>query len=62
MLIFFSFNSATSSSWKLRNILIAGVGDRVISTAMTAAIIGRGPDLSVGAMVAMSGCILATWS
>ena len=60
MVIFFSFNSRYFFQFgNLRNILIAVSVIGVISTAMTAAIIGRGPDLTVGAIVAMSGCILA---
>jgi ribose transport system permease protein len=59
MVIFFSFKTRyflTINNFK--NILIAVSVIGVISTAMTAAIIGRGPDLTVGSIVAMSGCII----
>ena len=41
------------------NILTAVSIIGIISTAMTLVIIGRGPDLTVGAVVAMAGCIQA---
>ena len=41
------------------NILIAVSVIGIISTAMTLVIIGRGPDLTVGAVVAAAGCIQA---
>lgn len=60
MVIFFALNTRYFFQLKnLKNIMIAVSVIGVISTAMTAAIIGRGPDLTVGAIVAMSGCILA---
>ncbi len=60
MVIFFSFTNPYFLKFKnFRNILVAVSVIGVISTAMTGAIIGRGPDLTVGAIVAMSGCILA---
>jgi ribose transport system permease protein len=60
MVLFFSLNTRYFFQFKnLKNILIAVSVIGVISTAMTAAIIGRGPDLTVGAIVAMTGCIVA---
>jgi ribose/xylose/arabinose/galactoside ABC-type transport system permease subunit len=60
MVIFFSFRTKYFFQFSnVRNILVAVSVIGVISTAMTAAIIGRGPDLTVGAIVAMSGCIVA---
>ncbi|MFA5570471.1 MAG: ABC transporter permease [Sphaerochaetaceae bacterium] len=60
MVLFFSLNTHYFFQFKnLKNILIAVSVIGVISTAMTAAIIGRGPDLTVGSIVAFSGCILA---
>lgn len=60
MVLFFTFKSRYFFQMKnLKNILISVSVIGVISTAMTATIIGRGPDLTVGAIVAMSGCILA---
>lgn len=59
MIIFFSYNSRHFFQLRnLRNILIAVSVIGVISTGMTAAIIGRGPDLTVGSIVAMSGCLI----
>ncbi len=59
MVIFFSTRSRHFLTVNnLRNILIAVSVIGVVSTAMTAAIIGRGPDLTVGSIVAMSGCII----
>lgn len=48
---FFSINN-------FKNILIAVSVIGVISTSMTVAIIGRGPDLTVGSVVALTGCII----
>lgn len=60
MVLFFSLNTRYFFQFNnLKNILIAVSVIGVIATAMTATIIGRGPDLTVGAIVAMSGCILA---
>jgi len=59
MVIFFTFRTRHFLTINnFRNILIAVSVIGVISTAMTAAIIGRGPDLTVGSIVAMSGCII----
>lgn len=60
MVIFFSIATPYFLKFNnFKNILIAVSVIGVISTTMTGAIIGRGPDLTVGAIVAMSGCILA---
>jgi len=60
MVLFFSIRTNYFFQLKnFKNILIAVSVIGVISTAMTAAIIGRGPDLTVGSIVAMSGCIVA---
>jgi ribose transport system permease protein len=59
MVVFFTFRTRHFLTINnFRNILIAVSVIGVISTAMTAAIIGRGPDLTVGSIVAMSGCII----
>ena len=59
MVVFFSLNTRHFFQLRnLRNILIAVSVIGVISTGMTAAIIGRGPDLTVGAICAMSGCLI----
>lgn len=60
--IFVLFSVATPHFLTLGNFVnvllsISVIG--IISTTMTMAIIGRGPDLTVGAIVAISGCILA---
>ena len=60
LFVYFSFASPHFLQWRnFINIFTAASVIGIISTAMTLAIIGRGPDLTVGAVAAMAGSIQA---
>ena len=60
LVVFFSISSPYFlKSKNLLNMLVSVSVIGIISTTMTTAIICRGPDLTVGAMVAMVGCLEA---
>jgi len=60
LFVYFSFASPHFLQGRnFINILVATSVIGIISTAMTIAIIGRGPDLTVGAVAAMAGSIQA---
>lgn len=61
LVVFFSFATPYFLDWRnFLNILVSVTVIGIIATAMTTAIIGWGPDLSVGSTVAFVGCLQAS--